>query len=53
MSDLIELGFFERFNAWKSVNKNLRTLLAVGGWVGERVFVELKYAINDFHRIWE
>jgi GH18 family chitinase len=26
-------GFFERFNAWKSVNKNLKTLLAVGGWV--------------------
>ncbi|CAF1651296.1 unnamed protein product, partial [Adineta ricciae] len=25
-------GFFERFNAWKSVNKNLKTLLAVGGW---------------------
>ncbi len=28
-------GYFERFNAWKSVNKNLKTLLAVGGWVGE------------------
>jgi GH18 family chitinase len=26
-------GYFERFNAWKSVNKNLKTLLAVGGWV--------------------
>ncbi|CAF3599194.1 unnamed protein product [Rotaria sp. Silwood1] len=25
-------GFFERFNAWKSVNKNIKTLLAVGGW---------------------
>lgn len=29
------IGFFERFNAWKSVNKNLKTLLAVGGWVGK------------------
>jgi GH18 family chitinase len=28
-------GYFERFNAWKSVNKNLKTLLAVGGWVWE------------------
>lgn len=36
------LGFIERVNAWKSVNKNLKTLLAVGGWVGEleRVVIE-------------
>lgn len=33
-------GYFERFNAWKSVNKNLKTLLAVGGWVGENFFGE-------------
>jgi chitinase len=32
---MVYRGFFERFNAWKNVNKNLRTLLAVGGWVRE------------------
>ncbi|UJR31003.1 hypothetical protein I4U23_018514 [Adineta vaga] len=32
LKDGNQAGFFERFNAWKSVNKNLRTLLAVGGW---------------------
>ncbi|CAF1410276.1 unnamed protein product [Adineta steineri] len=32
IKDGSQAGFFERFNAWKSVNKNLRTLLAVGGW---------------------
>ncbi|CAF1580064.1 unnamed protein product, partial [Adineta steineri] len=32
LKDGSQPGFFERFNAWKSVNKNLRTLLAVGGW---------------------
>jgi hypothetical protein len=31
-------GYFERFNAWKSVNKNLKTLLAVGGWVRPRSY---------------
>jgi GH18 family chitinase len=33
LKDGSQPGFFERFNAWKSVNKNLKTLLAVGGWV--------------------
>ncbi|CAF3162533.1 unnamed protein product [Rotaria socialis] len=32
LKDGSQPGFFERFNAWKSVNKNLKTLLAVGGW---------------------
>ncbi|CAF4455404.1 unnamed protein product [Rotaria socialis] len=32
LKDKNQAGFFERFNAWKSVNKNLKTLLAVGGW---------------------
>jgi GH18 family chitinase len=39
LKDKNQAGFFERVNAWKSVNKNLRTLLAVGGWVGERRFL--------------
>ncbi|CAF0808613.1 unnamed protein product [Rotaria sordida] len=32
LKDNNQAGFFERFNAWKSVNKNIKTLLAVGGW---------------------
>ncbi|CAF3103620.1 unnamed protein product [Rotaria sp. Silwood2] len=32
LKDNNQAGFFDRFNAWKSVNKNIKTLLAVGGW---------------------
>ena len=48
------LGFFERFNAWKSVNKNLRTLLAVGGWVSavNRGAAPHASLVSLFRRTW-